>query len=1098
LSAGQITVTRRVVAKGGGKSGGSQSQDKPIIDPNTLRSIGTVRILEVLSEGPIVGPHDAEFSPLQSVYLDETPVVDANGTQQFVIQESYFRYGLPEQEPIPGYPVSEATTSVGVELHYNVPVVRACTTPPLSAIRYVVRVPALFQQTDKGDMLNSNVGYNFEIQINGGAWVSMIIEEISGKTTSPYERAVRVQLPVQNPDSLQIRMTRIDPDPSDDKIQNKLFWSAWVEIIDGRLAYDDTAVVAMTVDAETFPQVPQRAYLLDGLLLDIPSNYDGRARTYDGDWDGTFQQAWTNNPAWALYGLLTNERWGLGRYIDTSMIDKWSFYDCARSNDELVTDGANGTQPRWTCNCVVNTRQDAYTVLQAVASSMLGLLYWSNGTVFLVQDRLLPGATRLFGPSDVEGGIFDYAGTDYRSRWTAAAITWNDPSNMYKPAVELVQDPALVALQGYRETAQTAFGCTSRGQAIRFGRWLIYTSQYETEVVSFKIGLENADLRPGDLIAVSDPSRAGARLAGRLLSDDGIDTVTLDKVDDAMLQQPVGWTLYVTVGSAAQAEAPKVIALAVQSISTTGQLVVAGKVIALPPGSMWLASQEAVNPRHFRVASIHETTGGGGKYEVMATEYHEEKFTYVDTGVLIPPPSFSLVPTGPLLAPSDVSHKEYIYLDGSGVPQFGIILSWLASPDPRVVRYQLELAGVGDIRRYANIAAVAQDVPSMRQGDWTATLTGFDNIGRRTLPVIYRFTPTGLSARPAAPLALYLTPQGRTLTLVWVPSGEIDVLSYWIKWTPVIFGSVAWGRATTSIAQVNRTTTQITTPTRPGTYMVKAVDALGQESDGWAQATLGDQISEQVKVIDVAEQPDWLGDLGEHWQIASPELRLPPPTAPEPVPPDIFPGDRALVLNATPTRLDIYSFASPLDLGVVCEASMVGITDGLGGLGDNSMSTWTPLASAKPLAADESDQWDAHVEVRVSQDAATFDDWRPLKSALITGRVFEWRIVGTIYDLATTLRLVRGEVQVEIPLRTLSGDDVPLDGTGHLTVTYAVPFLSKPTVQLTARDDLAPGGNIVITASAVDHFTVEHRDETGAATAGGRIDYLVQGYGGHS
>src|SRR5262249_9576324 len=298
---------------------------------------------------------------------------------------------------------------------------------------------------------------------------------------------------------------RLDPDPPSGTA-NSLFWSAYVEIIDGQIAYDDTSVVSMTVDAEQFPNLPQRAYLLDGIMLQIPVSYDGWTHGGTGNWDGTFYTQWTNNPAWVLYNLLVNERWGLGRDIDTAAVDKWSFYEAQLYNDAPMDDGAGGVEPRFTCNCVINTRQDAWQVLTAVASSMLANIYFSNGTVFIAQDK--PGPVeRLFGPADVVDGLFDYTGMDYRTRFTAAASSWNEPEGSYNVAVELVQDPTLVAQQGYRETQQAAFGCTSRMQAQRFGRWLIYTSQFETEAVSFRVGLENADLRPGQIIAISDPSR---------------------------------------------------------------------------------------------------------------------------------------------------------------------------------------------------------------------------------------------------------------------------------------------------------------------------------------------------------------------------------------------------------------------------------------------------------------------------------------------------------------------------------------------------------------------------------------------------------------
>lgn len=1113
----------RVAAKGAGKSGGTSggttTPHQPTEMPNTLRSRSMARVIEVLSEGVVYGLHDQGVTLWQSVYMNGTPLVDASGNWQLTIREGQFRYGYPSQDYIHGYPVAEAPFNVGVETQFGVPIVRTCNTPPLNSIRYILRIPALYTSESDGDVVEASVAYAFDISINFGTWTNVVTERISGKTTSPYERAVRIQLPVASPNNLQIRVERIDPDPPTNTAA-KLFWAAYVEIIDGTMAYDDTCLVAMTLDAETFPTLPQRGYLLDGIMVELPTNYNGRSHGYSGDWDGNFYTQWTNNPAWVLYALLSNERWGLGRYLDVVAIDKWSFYEAGVSNDGGVPDGKGGTEVRWTCNCIINTRQDAYSVLNAVASSMLGRIYWSNGTVFLVQDRRIAAPTRLFSNADVESGIFNYQGTDYRGRWTAVAVTWNDPTDNYEPAVELVMDTTLISQQGYRETQQTAFGCTSRGQAQRIGRWLIYTSQFETETVTFRIGLENADLQPGDLVAISDPSRVGARLGGRLLDDAGANTVTLDRVPDEMAVNPHAWSLYVTTGSA-DAPAPPYPGPVVISLGVTARagnrLTVTGKPATLAAGSMWIAASSAVVPRYWRVAGVSDV--GDTSYEVMATEYHQEKFDYVDRGVLIPPPPFSLIPTGPLVAPSDLSFKEYIYLDGSGFPQFGVIISWSASPDARVTRYQMEMAGPGgDYRRYSHLAGVAQDVPAMRQGEWLVTLLGFDNIGRRSAIVRLTFTPVGLLEKPLTPLALYLAPQGQLTTVTWVPTGEIDVVFYWLKWSPVTDGSATWERATTSIARVDRNTTQVSTPTRAGTLMLKAIDALGQESVSWVAAILLPQITERVHIIDEIEQPDWLGARGPNWHQNLGELWLPPPLEAEPVTPGLFPGDRGLALNQTPTRDAIYLFEQDLDLGLVCNTSMVGIVEGYGttlgttmsrwvplstatplasGL-HNSISNWVPLASAVPLARGSTSAWDAHIECRVSQDGSAFAPWFPLKSTLIAGRRFQWRLVGQLYDLATTLRTTRAEVQVEIPLRNVQGEDVALDGTGHLTVTYPIGFLTPPTVQLTARQNLAPGGNIVITLSDRDKFRVEHRNAAGAAVAGGNIDYFVQGFGGHA
>lgn len=1149
-----------VARKGGGKGGGGAAPTtphQPTTSPNTLVSLSTARVLEVLSEGVVAGMHTAALGGAfwNSVYLDDTPIQDAAGNFQFNIRDGAFRYGYPSQDPIAGFPIQEAEFTVGVKTVYPTPIVRSLSDPNITSVRYTLEIPAMYTQESDGDVVPASVAYAFDVQIDGGMWTNYVTERIGpGKTMSPYFHSVLVYFSADHgavaTTSINIRIIRLDANDVTDT-QNDLVWSSYTEITDGQISYDDTCVIALTVDARDFPNLPQRSYLLDGIMVELPTNYNGRTHGLTApDWDGSFYVQWTNNPAWILYGLITNTRWGVGRDIDASAVDKWSFYEAQMSNDAPCSDGQGGIEPRWTCNCVINTRQDAWQVLGAVASSMLATLYFANGTIFLVQDKFIASPSRTFGPADVENGLFNYAGTDVRTRWTAVPVGWNDPDDKYAAAVELVQDATLVAQQGYREAPQQmAFGCTSRSQAIRMGRWFIYTSQFETEVVTFSVGLENADLRPGDYIAISDPSRAGSRLAGRTLEDLGGDTITLDALPYA--GDWAGWGIYVTMGSAATPDdPPHVISLGVTQTLAGGQLRVFGKPAGgIPAGSVWLMQADGlVLPTPWRVNTI--TDSGGGKYQIAATEFHNEKFDYVDSGWLRPQPPFSLLPKGPLIGPTNITNTEYIYRDASGKVQFGVIFSWTASNDPRVSNYMIEMSGPrGEYRRFNLITGVTQDVPAMSQGPWKFTIRAFDNIGRRSAVVEYDFTPIGLLAKPLAPTALYITPQGGNLsTLIWTATAEIDVAYYWVKWTGKLTGAT-WERATTSIARVDYNTTQINTPTRSGTFMVKTIDSLGQESDEWAEAILEAQQTETSIFFDEAQQPAWAGDLGAVYsdrvrvtddgntritqdgntRILEPrvdtiwhrnlgELWLPPPLAPEPVPPGVFPGDRATVLNQTPTRIGVYGFDAGFDLGAKTLVTMTGYVEGYGTyLGivmarwlplasqdplaqgaHNSMSNWIPLAIAVPLAAGSSPFWDAHIEARVSQDGVTYADWFPLKSTVITGQAFQWRMVGSIYDLLSTLRVIEAGVLLTVPLRSVQGSDLPLDGTGHGVVTYAAPFLVTPTVQLTARQSLQPGGNIVLLESDRDHFKVENRDASGAPHSGGSIDYFVQGYGGHA
>jgi predicted phage tail protein len=1073
-----------------GSKGSQSSTYTPTDSPNTLRSLATASILEVLSEGVIKGFHTHSTYDGSSIFLDNTPLTNPAGSNNFRVPNLQMLHGMPDQDPLPGFPDSENEVDVGIEMLAEEQLVRAIS-PGVDAVRVIVQVAALFSTTTQGDVYGSEVSFELYYSVSGGGWVPVNQYDIAGKTTSPYQRAVTFSLP-PGAEGVEIMVMRATPNPSNDQTQNQLTWVGYVEIVSAVLKYDDTAIVGIQLDSHYFPNIPTRAYWLDGIMVQIPSNYDPLARTYSGDWDGTFKVDWTNNPAWVLYDLITNSRYGCGRDIDATMIDKWSFYEAAQYNDGSVPDGhgTGGTEPRFCCNCVINTQQDAFVVLNAVASSMRALLYYSNGTIGLVQDRPQPSPTRLFGPANVAGGLFDYAGTDYRSMFTAASITWNNPDELYNVNVELVIDAALMSQQQYRETPQTAFGCTSRGQAIRLGRWLIYTSQFETELVTIKTGLENADVRPGDLVLINDPSRAGARLAGRTLDDTGANTLTLDR---AAPEIAAGWTIYLTIGSAGDASTtpPTIVACTVTAAGPP--LTVTGKPATVTPGTMWLAADPTVEPTPWRVLSIKDS--GSGAFEILASAYDAGKYEYVDLGVKIAPPNYSVIPTGPLLGPTNISVQEYIYRDASGTVQFGAVFSWSNSTDPRVAFYQLELDGPNyDTRQFRHISGSSQDVPALRQGTWTISISAVDNIGRVSTPFSETYTTIGLSQKPQPPEALTASVNGPLLTLFWVPTGEIDVDYYWLQWHPATDGSASWAKSTTIAPRVSYQTTQLTVPARSGTYFVKSIDSLGQESATAAEVIVYSVAIAQNQIVDIVEQPAWTGTLGL-WTDSGVEIVLAPPAVAEVVPPGIFPGTRGTALNAQATRVGYYGFAGSFDMGAVGDVQLAATLEAYGLQGDVTMSTWVPLATAVPLAIGDSNYWDAGIEVAVSLDGTTFGEWKPLQSFSAQARAFEFRLVGLLYDLQTSLHVLRAEVELNVPDRNESGSNVPFDSTGQAAVSYTTPFFAVPNLQFTAFSPGPQGTSVQILTSTKYGFTCRQVRDNGLAVAGGSFNWLATGYG---
>jgi len=634
----------------------------------------------------------------------------------------------------------------------------------------------------------------------------------------------------------------------------------------------------------------------------------------------------------------------------------------------------------------LNTLQDAFTVLTNVASSMRALLYYSNGTLFLVQDKEQPGTSdRIFSAADVENGLFDYMGTDVRSMYNSYPITWNNPDQFYQEETELVNDSSLIAVQGYRNAQpQAAFGCTSRGQAIRFGRWLIYTSQYETEVVTFRVGIENADLRPGQKIAISDPGRVGSRLGGRLKTDDSADTLTFDS---DMPQLSSDWKINVTVGGKTVHQCTVVYPTALNQVKVTG------KPSGLVAGDMWLAQSPDIVPTEWRVVVVKDL--GQSKFEVMASQYSSGKYPYVDYGVRIPPPRFTQLPTGPLAGPGDMRTQPFVYADGQGLPQFGLMVSWQTSTDPRVAFYQVELHGPGDeFMRYERLVGMNVDARSLREGIWNVTLMAVDNLGRRSIPINRDVNVTAASPPPDTPTNFLAVRTGDTAQLTWDPNTN-PLLDHWIiKWSPVGDGSATWEGSTILSAKVASMMTSYYTPYRPGTYSIKGVDTSNQQSIDAAFAILFDSGSNLNLLYTITDSPTWTGDLGGAWVVNSPEIWLPPGTV-------------------APFTA-IYTFVDANITGTIKQGEFVtGLINAGGHIGtEPMMSDWVTLASVSSLDPTYSGNWDAHLEVSISQDGTTWSNWVPITSASITARDIKARLVGTVTDLLTTIKVVSATVQI--------------------------------------------------------------------------------------
>ncbi|WP_086932190.1 host specificity protein J [Agarilytica rhodophyticola] len=642
-----------IIGNKGGKAGGGAARAAQE-DPNTLKSVATARVLDLVSEGEIEGL----VNGLQSVYLDGVPVQNDDGSFNFEGVAIDTRVGLPVQDYIEGFGQVESEFVVDQEVLFNTPVVRAITNDEVDAVRVKIVVPALTSQDpENGDLHGYNVVVRIDVQYDGGAWNSYVSSTIAGKTTSEYERSFNI-VRTRASSSWNIRVVRISRDSDDDATkENKTFWGTYTELIDTKLSYPDCAIIAVAINAEQFgDKVPRREYHIRGRKVPVPSNYNPQTRQYTGIWNGTFVNAWTNNPAWCYYDMVTHDRYGLGEFIEPFRVDKGRLYQISQYCDELVDDGFGGQEPRFTLNVQIRTREEAQTLIRKLASVFRGVTYWGSGTVIPVQDA--PADYEFLAcPANVIDGKFTYSSKSLKNRSTAALVTYNDPNDGEKAAVEVYEDSDAVAVHGWKQKDITAFGCNSRGLARRVGKWEIEHDQNATTTVTYRAALDHLSIRPYSVIAIQDPAIAGERLSGRMVSVRG-SVLTVDALPDSLISSTYTYRIsYITPeGRVSRAE---VFFFDVAN----NQVHLYGPVADVQPNSIWVLSANQLSQRLFRVTSV--SAQSDNIYSVEAEIYDPNKFARVEQDLVFDDGDYTDLPTGPLPAPTNLVLGEYLVRQGN-------------------------------------------------------------------------------------------------------------------------------------------------------------------------------------------------------------------------------------------------------------------------------------------------------------------------------------------------------------------------------------------------------------------------------------------------
>lgn len=746
---------------GGGSSGGKEDRD-------SLHSTSYARIVDLLSEGEIVGPVDG----LKSVYFDETPVLSSDGTANFSGYDIQFRSGTQDQDPVSGFPASESTTSVGVEFKASTPWTHTFTNTELDAVRITLAVSGLQKVNQKNGNINGyRVDYTIELSSNGGTYSTVVSSAFDGKTTSAYARSHRIDLPSGGA-PWTVRVRRSTADSSTNYISDTTLVQAYTEIIDAKLRYPMSALAAIKIDASQFSSIPTRAYHLKGRIIRVPSNYDADARTYSGTWDGTFKTAYSNNPAWVFYDILTNDRYGLGDVLDAGYIDKWSLYEIGQYCDESVPTGVGSTtEPRFTCNCYLQSAADATAVLSDLATVFRGIVYWGNGSAIPVAD-MPRDPSYTYTAANVIDGKFQYQGSARSTRYTVCYVSYNDPDDMYNTKVEAVEDADGIARYGIVATSITAFACSSRSQAHRLGLWALLTSQRETRSVTFSVGLDGAIATPGQIIRIADPAIAGKRVGGRLHAVNSPTQVVVDKNDGIA----VGDTLICTLPSGKTES---------QTVSAVdGTTITVGTAFSAPPEveSIWAVVNSDLQTQTFRVVSV--TEGDGSTFDIAAIQNEQSKYAAVDYGSALSDTIITSIPESSVPAPPDLAITSNEVVE-QGISSTTVTLSW-AKPEVTggVGYYILEWKrDNSDWIAVPQVASCSYDITNAYSGTYQFRIRATNTVGVKSpWKASDAVSIGGLLAAPASPASLVASSEIFGITLnCGFPSG-LNILSYTEIW----------------------------------------------------------------------------------------------------------------------------------------------------------------------------------------------------------------------------------------------------------------------------------------------------------------------------
>ena len=844
------------------------------ITQSSVQSRQAANIVEVLSEGEIEGfPSAAGLTQgtdaynkasLKDVFLDKTPIVKSTANSSnitdadFNFQRVLFktRFGTANQTSIPVVSDIETEVSVNAPVTNAAPVTRTITESNIDEVRVTIRFDALVNINEKdGKNLGTTVDVFILITENNGRTTRFDKNQITGtgpggflnlltvptsafsvrgKSRGAYSRDFKITLRQGTVFPISITVGRDSADSTSERITDTFRWSSFTKIIDEQRPYPNVAHTYLRFDAEQFPSIPRRLYRIRGVKVKIPHNAtvdqtNGRL-IYSGTFNGTLTTTthWTTDPAWILFNLITESRYGLGEHITEAQLDKYSFYSASVYSSALVDDGQGGQEPRFSCNVVLNQRADAFKTVMALSSVMRAMTFWGAGSLTLTQDRPTD-ASYLFNLSNVTSEGFIYSGTSLKTRSTVVSVSYFDMNNM-EPDFETVEDTAAKNKYGIIHKKITGFGCTSRNQARRLGRFILFEEQNSTETISFTTGIsEGVVVRPGQVIEVSDPVRAGLRRGGRI-NTATTTTITVDNTADTDLDATNNATISVVMPNGTVEKRD------VSSIS--GAVITVSSAFSSAPNrnSVWILENTTLQTTQWRVVSVTEDKDN---YAIVGTAYNSGKFAFIEDGSALPVRNITVL-NEPVPAPSAPNVVEEFFTEGN---RARTRLNIDFNSVPRAIHYELKYqVDNGNFKTLRSLTPEFQILDSL-EGTYNFELVSVgSNLESSANPTTFTHIAVGKSAVPGDVTGLTAEPiSDKLVRLRWNLSTDLDVTHggrVYVRHSSKTDGTGTFSNATDLIEALAGNTTTAEVPYLEGEYILKFQDDGGRFSAGEASVVI--------------------------------------------------------------------------------------------------------------------------------------------------------------------------------------------------------------------------------------------------------------------